>query len=96
MKLNEVAPIPINLRVIYQSNYNGVDLSINGKQMDYGDNPAIDHVSDKMIDWASEHCDEDGCFEGDFDLLKTAFTAIAREAFGANCTVTVEEDNISS
>lgn len=96
MKLNEVAPLPINLHVVYQSNYNGVDLSVNGKQMSYGDNPTIDHVSDKMTDWASEHCDEDGYFEGAFDLLKTAFTAIAREPFGADCTVTVEEDNVSS
>lgn len=96
MKLNEIAPTINSFDVTYQSNYNGVSISVNGKDMDYGDNSAIDHVTDKMVDWATPHCDDEGYFEGDIDQLKMAFTAIIHEAFGSNCTVTVREDNISS
>ena len=97
MKLNEIAARqPTTVLVRYHSQYNGVDIFVNGREMTYGDDHRADQATDAMVDWAGQMCDEDGVFQDDMTELTAVFTHITKSAFGDDVVVSVEEDNIGS
>lgn len=86
----------MQLQVTYCSNYNGVHVEIDGVTIGWNTNPSVDAMTEEMVDWAVDFCDGDGFFDGDFDVLKTEFIAIAKKHFGEDISVEVNEDSFSS
>ena len=97
MKLNEItARPPMSIVVRYHTQYNGVDLFINGREIAYGDDQRADQAVDAMADWAGQQCDEDGVFQDDLTELRDVFTHIVKGIFGDSVTVSIEEEQFGS
>ena len=86
----------MHVRITYYSNYNGVDVVIDGVRIEPSDVPSVGAAVEEMIDWASPMCDDDGYFEGNFDELTVKFTAIVHEHISEFCSVEVIRDTFSS
>lgn len=88
----------MQVKLTYCSNYNGVDLMVDGNPIYCGTDPKMDAMTDEMAEWAYQHCDDDegGLFVGDFDELTEQFTTIAKKHLGDNIEVVVVEDSFST
>ena len=88
----------MKVKITYCSNYNSVDVVVDGKAIDWNADPKLDAMTEEMCDWANQFCNEEegGLWEGDDDALVMEFTTIAKKHLGDNVEVEVDFDNFSS
>lgn len=79
----------MKVKVSYMSKYNGCDVQSS-------DQTKSDLISDEIVDFAVQFCDDDGYFEGDIADVEAEVNKIVKKHFGDDVEVEFEEDNFSS
>ena len=91
--------------ITYHSNYNGLSIVVNENfDISYHCGGDVDNeliklgtnIADKVVEFASESCDDDGEFYGNINKVEQLAVRLVREAFGDNIEITFEEDSVSS
>lgn len=79
----------MRVEVSYMSRYNGCDVQSS-------DQTKSDLISDEIVEFASQFCDDDGYFEGDIADVEAEVNKIVKKHFGDDTEVVFEEDSFSS
>ena len=66
----------MHVHIEYCTNFNGVNITIDSKPIEYGDNNVGDSLIDALTDWSQAHCNMDGVWHGNFEDLINNYTAL--------------------
>lgn len=86
------------IKIEYQSRYNGCTISDAADCQRLEDEMSIKllELEEKVCEFASPFCDDDGEFEGDMSVVEAFAIELVKEHFGASVNVEFEEDSFSS
>ena len=86
------------IKVEYQSRYNGCTISDAADCQRLEDEMPIKllELEEKVAEFASQYCDDDGEFEGDISVVEAFAVDMVKDHFGRSVEVVFEEDSFSS